>query len=247
MRVSGNRRPRGGRSNSGNNRSGSSGGRGGSGNNRRSNNGNRNYDSSGPDGKIRGSATQVYDKYVSLARDAQTSSDHVAAENYYQHAEHYYRIMLANNLVKLERTTEQPSGDDDATSQGSTSIPDNAEAAEANVAEKLDKEVVITKAVATEAVTAEIVTTEAPVAEKNDKKEPIVIDISNPDASEVVVPETAEEDTPAVPEHSDEEQTSDEEAKPKSKRRVSRTRGLRRRTSRRSTEDSESDEPQPTE
>jgi len=53
----------------------------------------RSYESNGPDVKIRGSALQVADKYTQLARDAQSAGDRVMAENYYQHAEHYYRIV----------------------------------------------------------------------------------------------------------------------------------------------------------
>lgn len=53
----------------------------------------RSYESNGPDVKIRGSALQVADKYSQLARDAQSSGDRVMAENYFQHAEHYYRIV----------------------------------------------------------------------------------------------------------------------------------------------------------
>jgi hypothetical protein len=45
--------------------------------------------------KIRGSASHVYEKYLQLARDANAQGDRVAAENYLQHAEHYYRIMAA--------------------------------------------------------------------------------------------------------------------------------------------------------
>src|SRR5262245_13068330 len=53
------------------------------------------YESNGPDVKIRGTASHVADKYVQLARDAQASGDPVAAENYFQHAEHYYRMIAA--------------------------------------------------------------------------------------------------------------------------------------------------------
>ncbi|WP_332065703.1 DUF4167 domain-containing protein [Bartonella sp. CB189] len=55
----------------------------------------RNYESSGPDVKIRGNAQQIADKYISLARDAQGSGDRIMSENYLQHAEHYLRIILA--------------------------------------------------------------------------------------------------------------------------------------------------------
>jgi len=53
------------------------------------------YESNGPDIKIRGTASHVAEKYVQLARDAQASGDPVAAENYYQHAEHYFRLIAA--------------------------------------------------------------------------------------------------------------------------------------------------------
>ena len=53
------------------------------------------FESNGPDVKIRGSATHVAEKYLQLARDAHTSGDPVAAENYYQHAEHYFRMIAA--------------------------------------------------------------------------------------------------------------------------------------------------------
>lgn len=55
----------------------------------------RSYESNGPDVKVRGTAQHVAEKYLQLARDAQSSGDTVAAENYFQHAEHYYRILLA--------------------------------------------------------------------------------------------------------------------------------------------------------
>lgn len=59
---------------------------------------NSTFESSGPEGKIRGSAYQVIDKYQALARDALSAGDRVAAENYLQHAEHYYRVLAASGL-----------------------------------------------------------------------------------------------------------------------------------------------------
>ena len=72
-------------------------------NNNNSNNNNRRgqnpmtrvFESNGPDIKIRGTASHVAEKYVQLARDARSSGDPVAAENYYQHAEHYLRLIAA--------------------------------------------------------------------------------------------------------------------------------------------------------
>jgi hypothetical protein len=54
------------------------------------------FDSNGPSVKIRGNAYQVFERYIALAREASSSGDRIAAENLYQHAEHYYRIMQAN-------------------------------------------------------------------------------------------------------------------------------------------------------
>ncbi len=53
------------------------------------------FESNGPDVKIRGNPSHIAEKYVQLARDAQTSGDPISAENYYQHAEHYYRVIAA--------------------------------------------------------------------------------------------------------------------------------------------------------
>lgn len=219
MRVSSNRRPRGGRSNSGNTRSGSSGGRHNSGNNRRPNSGNRSYDSNGPDGKIRGSASQVYDKYSSLARDAQTSGDPVAAENFFQHAEHYFRIMLANNLVKQERSSESTSAEENPAenSSGDAEVAENTENSqpEQSASEKKGTDVPVER--------------ESDIEEqKAEPEEPIIIDLSDPEPQieEAVASEPATE-----------------EEKPKTKRRVSRTRGLRRRSTRRSEDATDTDEP----
>jgi hypothetical protein len=53
------------------------------------------YESNGPDVKIRGTPSHIAEKYVQLARDAQSSGDPISAENYYQHAEHYFRLIAA--------------------------------------------------------------------------------------------------------------------------------------------------------
>jgi hypothetical protein len=66
----------------------------------------RNYESNGPDVKVRGNAAHIAEKYVQLARDAHGSGDSVMAENYLQHAEHYYRIVLAAQPQPIR--TDQP-------------------------------------------------------------------------------------------------------------------------------------------
>jgi hypothetical protein len=94
------------------------------------------YESNGPDVKIRGTANHIADKYIQLARDAQSSGDPVAAENYYQHAEHYFRLIAAaqeqfrqQNPYYNQQQQQQQSGfpqnddgfdgdDDEAVAQG---------------------------------------------------------------------------------------------------------------------------------
>jgi hypothetical protein len=79
------------------------------------------FESNGPDIKIRGTASHVAEKYVQLARDARSSGDPVAAENYYQHAEHYFRLIAAAQ-EQFRQNQPQPrsdeaiaeDGDDDA-------------------------------------------------------------------------------------------------------------------------------------
>ncbi len=68
---------------------------------------NRVFDSSGPEGKVRGTPQQIIDKYNQLARDAQLSGDRVAAENFQQHAEHYLRLLSAAMKEQETRREEQ--------------------------------------------------------------------------------------------------------------------------------------------
>jgi len=85
-------------------------------NNRRSQNPmTRVFESNGPDIKIRGTASHVAEKYVQLARDARSSGDPVAAENYYQHAEHYFRLIAAaqEQLRQNQPQQQQPRLDND--------------------------------------------------------------------------------------------------------------------------------------
>lgn len=76
---------------------------------------NRSYESNGPEVKIRGNASQIYDKYLQLARDATSAGDRVRAENLYQHAEHYYRIVQAN---QPKRDPNQDDNGDNAEASG---------------------------------------------------------------------------------------------------------------------------------
>lgn len=93
------RRPRG-RNNNNNNRG------------RHQNPRNQTFDSNGPEGRVRGSATQVLERYLAQARDAQAAGDGVLAENLFQHAEHYYRVLSAANAQMEQQRERQASQDD---------------------------------------------------------------------------------------------------------------------------------------
>ncbi len=87
----------------------------------------QNFDSNGPDVRIRGNAWQVHEKYQALARDAMSAGDRVQAENYLQHAEHYLRIINqiqesenrqrggapASGHAQPSSSTAQPGDDED--------------------------------------------------------------------------------------------------------------------------------------
>jgi hypothetical protein len=75
------------------------------------------FESNGPDIKIRGTASHVAEKYVQLARDARSSGDPVAAENYYQHAEHYFRLIAAAQEQFRQNQPQQPRPDTEVISE----------------------------------------------------------------------------------------------------------------------------------
>ena len=114
MKPGSNRRPRTRPNNNNNNSSKRQGGR-------------SSYDSNGPDGKVRGTAQQVLEKYQALGRDATSAGDRVSAEAYFQFAEHYYRVVNAegggpqprrelrpNEEAELETTENEQVGSSDA-------------------------------------------------------------------------------------------------------------------------------------
>ena len=115
--------------------------------NRGSNNGRRNnpqqqrtqvYDSNGPDVRIRGTAYQVAEKYMALAKDAMSAGDRIMSESYYQHAEHYVRIITEfNGTFDLSRINREV-GDfvDDAA--GNNTQSDAHDIVTVNIVEKTD-------------------------------------------------------------------------------------------------------------
>jgi hypothetical protein len=85
----------------------------------------RSYESNGPDVKIRGTAQHVADKYAQLARDATASGDPVAAENYLQHAEHYYRLIAAAQETYRQQFGTQGRPFDDEGDEGDDEMSPN--------------------------------------------------------------------------------------------------------------------------
>ncbi len=79
-------------------------------NNRRGggNSSSRVFDSNGPDVKVRGTPNTIYDKYMALAHDAQSSGNRIAYESYLQHAEHYYRLVQAGKPSEEEVVAADP-------------------------------------------------------------------------------------------------------------------------------------------
>jgi Domain of unknown function (DUF4167) len=110
---------------------------------------NKVFDSNGPDIKLRGTTQTIAEKYMQLGRDAQSSGDSVAAENYYQHAEHYYRLWAASQPVghslqmsrklgeeEFDENGEEINGDDEA--EGGSMDQPGSEAALDNLAPAAD-------------------------------------------------------------------------------------------------------------
>ena len=78
----------------------------------------RSFESNGPEVKVRGTPVHIAEKYLSLARDAQSSGDPVLAENYLQHAEHYNRIIMAYREQQVQQSGEAVNGNGQRIRQG---------------------------------------------------------------------------------------------------------------------------------
>ena len=101
---------------------------------------NRSYDSNGPDVRVRGTASQVLEKYQALARDAMSAGDRVMAENYQQHAEHYFRILQSFQPQPSDNENENAdaaNGAAEDAQSGDTNGAANGDAGEDNGAEPL--------------------------------------------------------------------------------------------------------------
>jgi hypothetical protein len=92
-------------------------------NNRRQNPGNvinRVFDSSGPEGRVRGTPQQIIDKYQSLASDAMLAGDRIAHENFLQHSEHYSRLLVVAQKKQHENRSQNNSNANDETQLNSS-------------------------------------------------------------------------------------------------------------------------------
>lgn len=100
------------------------------------------FDSNGPDVRVRGTAQQLFEKYLQLGRDATSGGDRVMAESYFQHAEHYFRILNAMNQAAQQnqppnggqRRNFPANGEDAPQSTGSAGGEPAADAEEARLA-----------------------------------------------------------------------------------------------------------------
>jgi hypothetical protein len=123
----------------------SAGGGGGSGGGNQPLNRNHVFDSSGPDVRLRGTAQQLFEKYLQLGRDATSSGDRVGAEGYFQHAEHYFRILGAMAAVQQQNQPQQErryreQGGESYQGEGQSGESQGGEAQDGNVTASLEAE-----------------------------------------------------------------------------------------------------------
>ena len=99
------------------------------------------FDSNGPDVRIRGTAHQVTEKYLALAKDAASSGDKILAESYLQHAEHYQRIISSwDEGVQNDKSSGRSSDKSEGKSSDDLSLPDSI-LGESSKVESEDKKV----------------------------------------------------------------------------------------------------------
>lgn len=204
------------RSNQKNNRSR---GRGNNNNNNRNKSSNpltRSYDSNGPDVRVRGNASTVAEKYLQLARDAHLAGDSVAAENYFQHAEHYHRIISAAQAQQLAQQQAQQAAQaaraEQHNHQGNRPENKQENAPEGGTPQEssLEEKPVVTES-SSEAVTEQKTASDRPQRERRPRRRPLPekkaapeksgddpASAPQPDVSELPAFVTAEADTSAA-------------------------------------------------
>src|SRR3954469_14771696 len=88
---------------------------------------NQTVDSNGPNVRVRGSAHQIFERYIAFAREAAIGGETIAAENFYQHAEHYFRVAGANREGAQQRSAARPTTPANAATDGPEQEPDESE------------------------------------------------------------------------------------------------------------------------
>ncbi len=147
----------------------------GRGNGRKPPSRNQSVDSSGPSVRIRGNAYQVLEKYLALARDATSSGDRISAENYFQHAEHYFRVVNASNGGQNpNRQRQVPSPAERPPAPLPSQPPAQAQPQRQPVVEQPTTEQPTTEQPATEQPATEQLAAEQPAAEQPVVGQPIV-------------------------------------------------------------------------
>lgn len=164
----------------------------------------RTYESNGPDVKIRGTALHVAEKYQQLARDAQASGDRIMSENYFQHAEHYLRIVAA--AQPPQPVVQQPARDQAEESDQEAVVQDTQSAERGGRSDKA-------------------VQTEGPeVVVDEDSPQPFIEDMPFVDEAGQLNGSAAKADTPPAPA----EEEKAEEEKPRRRARGTRSRSVKR-------------------
>ena len=104
------------------------------------------YESNGPDVKVRGTAQTIADKYLQLGRDAQSSGDIVMAESYFQHAEHYLRIVFAAQAYNQQAQQQYRRPEEDFDDEDLEDHPEAAAGQAAGEPEGLGEQPVVAEA-----------------------------------------------------------------------------------------------------
>lgn len=164
----------------------------------------RNYESNGPDVKVRGNASHIAEKYVQLARDAQASGDSVMAENYFQHAEHYFRIISAAQAQnqarqeqRREREEQDRGSDRDNESRGGDDKSDEATTSEQEEAETSSNEETVSEQPAANDETGQEKPKRAPRARRPRRKPTAEGDLADAPQPKLSVGDEVTDEVPA--------------------------------------------------
>ena len=136
---------------------------------------NTTFESNGPEGRLRGNAQQLYDKYIALAHDANAAGERVSAEAFSQFADHYYRVNQSIVQAAEQRRANDPRQQESRSGNGRAAEGGGEDAEDNQQAEKADSEKPSPAASSAEpdaspAEKSEEDSTNAPEAEKSDSE-----------------------------------------------------------------------------